>query len=364
MKYVFIVVLFPLLVEIIPVLHVFDEEARGNNKERTSVDLWNALKRHPKPLQVHVHHQLLWKTQACELRFSLDCNAGHLLLLWPQWGSGHVDKLTKWNKCKQPLSGKKSSNAFWSFWVLLCGPFNSPMMNGSSNHSCASFSMLPPKVSRPKPLREIFPSCWRDRPSVQVELLLLHLSTWTSTYICKMLPQSVCLPSRWWPQHQERQDLGNPLLKVCVPSLCLATKVQEPGVKSTAGTMPSQTKNIYMDSSKNRQSTIIISHLYLWLSSFLYISSWPQPVKAGDCPLQSLTSSFLPQGGFSYSLSHLAHAGGFSWFSLGCTKHFEMSLIFFIALYKWMNDWLMDWVFESNLTALKLSEVVAGLQGK
>lgn len=39
MKYVFIIVLFPLLVEIIPVLHVFDEEARGNNKARTCVGL-------------------------------------------------------------------------------------------------------------------------------------------------------------------------------------------------------------------------------------------------------------------------------------------------------------------------------------
>lgn len=39
MKYVFIIVLFPLLVEIIPVLHVFDEEARGNNKARTCVSL-------------------------------------------------------------------------------------------------------------------------------------------------------------------------------------------------------------------------------------------------------------------------------------------------------------------------------------
>lgn len=39
MKYVFIIVLFPLLVEIIPVRRVFDEEAQGNNKARKCVGL-------------------------------------------------------------------------------------------------------------------------------------------------------------------------------------------------------------------------------------------------------------------------------------------------------------------------------------
>lgn len=32
LKYVFIIMLFPLLVEIIPVLHLFDGKAGGNNK--------------------------------------------------------------------------------------------------------------------------------------------------------------------------------------------------------------------------------------------------------------------------------------------------------------------------------------------
>lgn len=39
MKYVFIIVLFPPLVEIIPVPRVFDEEDRGNNKARKCVGL-------------------------------------------------------------------------------------------------------------------------------------------------------------------------------------------------------------------------------------------------------------------------------------------------------------------------------------
>lgn len=39
MKYVFIIVLFPLLAEIIPVPHVFDDEAQGNNKARKCVAL-------------------------------------------------------------------------------------------------------------------------------------------------------------------------------------------------------------------------------------------------------------------------------------------------------------------------------------
>lgn len=39
MEYVFIIVLFSVLVEITPVLHVFDEEAHGNNKARPCVGL-------------------------------------------------------------------------------------------------------------------------------------------------------------------------------------------------------------------------------------------------------------------------------------------------------------------------------------
>lgn len=34
--------------------------------------------------------QLLWKTQVCELRVSLECNVSPLLLLWPRWGPGRV----------------------------------------------------------------------------------------------------------------------------------------------------------------------------------------------------------------------------------------------------------------------------------
>lgn len=69
---------------------------------------------------------------------------------------------------------------------------------------------------QPKPLREIFPSRWRDRPSVQVELLPPYLSTWTINiyvrYGC-----SLCV-SLAGDDHNIKGD-RNREIKVCVPSL-------------------------------------------------------------------------------------------------------------------------------------------------
>lgn len=180
MKYVFIIVLFPLLVEIIPVLHVFDEEARGNNKAKTCIGLWNALKRVPKPLRVHLHQ----------------CRAAPLenTSVWAQSFS--------WVRCRPDVS-PVATQRIWTCWLLWCLIHQWWMVNKAIHvlHFQRFHSKFTKRWCQPKPLREIFPSCWRDRPSVQVELLPPYLSTWTIKYICEVLPQSLCLTGRWWPQH-------------------------------------------------------------------------------------------------------------------------------------------------------------------
>lgn len=107
MKYVFIIVLFPLLVEIIPVPRVFDEEAQSNNKARKRVGLWNALKRLLKPLRVHLHQ---WRAAPLE-NTSMWASTEHDVSEPIHWGPGRVGKLTKPNKCKSLLMCSSLSSA-------------------------------------------------------------------------------------------------------------------------------------------------------------------------------------------------------------------------------------------------------------
>ena len=49
-----VIVLFPSLLEIIPLQHLFDEEGRGNDKAE---DVCRSLKSLPELLRTHLHHR-------------------------------------------------------------------------------------------------------------------------------------------------------------------------------------------------------------------------------------------------------------------------------------------------------------------
>lgn len=185
MKYVFIIVLFPLLVEIIPVLHVFDE-ARGNNKARTCVGLWNALKRVPKPLRVHLHQRRaaplentsVWAQSVSWVRCRPAVSPVATLRIWtcwPNWlnqiNANNLSQAKSLRMCSRLSQCYCLVHLIHQWW----------MVNKSIHvlHFQRFHSKFTKRWCQPKPLREIFPSCWRDRPSVQVELLPPHLSTWT-----------------------------------------------------------------------------------------------------------------------------------------------------------------------------------------